>query len=77
MRNTPPIVPKCRYDHGPLMRVTSAGDTPEWALLSGKQHNKMSEVTGFRLALFVCENCGYSELFDLDPEETAKNEAGR
>lgn len=77
MRNTPTIVPKCRYEHGPLMRVTSAGVTQEWALLSGKQHQNMSEVTGFRVALFVCKNCGYSELFDLDPEATATNEEKR
>lgn len=65
----PPVTPTCRYGHGNLKRATGAGLAKEWGLSAD------STPGAFLLALFICPNCGYSELFDLEPEVTAKQES--
>ena len=52
----------------------------QWALLAvsadGKSPLFMPHV-GFEVAIYVCKTCGYIELFDLEPDQTIKNEAGK
>lgn len=65
------VIPKCRYEHGILTRVTSRGDVPLWGL-----HALGSRITGFGffVELYVCPTCGYVELFDNDPDATLDQE---
>lgn len=65
------LTPNCRYGHGDLLRVTVGGKTEEWSLLAT---NPNIRAGAFNLALYVCPICGYSELFDLDPSQTVRNE---
>ena len=69
----PPIVPKCRYNHGDLMRVTQGGRFPEWSLFGGRTIYPVG--TSFSVALYVCRTCGYIELFDTDVELTIQQES--
>lgn len=62
------IVPECRYGHGHLLRVDNHGDTPEWGLFKPRSNS------AFLLALYVCPECGYSEIFDLEPWKTSAAE---
>jgi hypothetical protein len=71
MPETKPIIPNCRYGHGNLLRVTAGGKTQEWSLLATDPNLRGSS---FNFAAYVCTKCGYSELFDLDPAQTVKNE---
>lgn len=69
-----PVTPECRYGHGPLGKADAKGDIPEWALMAGRiaTSAQFSQSQAFFLTLYVCEFCGYCELFDLDPEKTHK-----
>jgi hypothetical protein len=69
------IKPSCRYDHGPLLKVTASGEFAEWAVF-GADKNKETDGSqridsAFYLMLYVCKVCGYSEFFDSDPQLTA------
>jgi hypothetical protein len=68
-----PVTPECRYGHGELLRAHVKGAIPEWSLLAAPSAN-VGEGTAFSLALYICSTCGYAELFDLEPEQTAKDE---
>ena len=69
-----PLVPNCRYGHGPLGRVDHKGEVPEWGLRAG---NPQLLGFSFLLSLYVCKACGYAELFDLDPETTHDQEVSK
>jgi hypothetical protein len=71
MATSPPVDPRCRYDHGSLFRVHDKGQVPEWGLISPQSP---FPGTGFLLALYVCPTCGYAEFFDLDPAKTMSDE---
>lgn len=66
------ITPTCRYGHGELMRVSVKGLSPEWSLLS-----PAIREASFNVALFTCNTCGYSELFDREPLATKEMEASQ
>jgi hypothetical protein len=68
------IIPTCRYGHGPLGRVDHKGEIPEWRLSAG---NLNPAKLIFLVSLYVCETCGYSELFDLDPATTHREEVSK
>ena len=72
MATTQGVTPTCRYGHGELIRASVGNRVPEWAVLNPKPS---PSAPSFLLALYVCPTCGYSEFFDLDPQET-KNQEG-
>ena len=66
------VIPDCRYGHGPLGLVDHKGEIPEWTLYAANRPNY-----AFSLSLYVCKTCGYSELFDLDPETTHREDVSK
>lgn len=69
------IIPQCRYEHGPLTRVTAgAGLNGQWTLVGGPGPFGQQ---GFFVAMYLCPVCGYLEFFDLDPEITLKEEGSK
>jgi hypothetical protein len=62
------VVPICKYEHGPLVRVNVVNKPTEWGLV----YASVPPVNVvFNLEAFVCPTCGYVELFDSNPESTA------
>jgi hypothetical protein len=68
------VVPQCKYGHGPLGRVDLRGKVPEWAITAVPPP---APGFGFSFYLYVCETCGYSELFDPDPEKTHREDVSK
>lgn len=62
---TTKIVPKCRYCHEDLFRVKFLGQDRQFALIMPNDVR-----SGFSVNLYTCKKCGYTELFDENPELT-------
>ena len=63
------ITPNCRYGHGDLRKLDTVFGG-EWGLISSTSGLDVL-FTGH---LYVCPSCGYTELFDPDPQKTARGE---
>jgi hypothetical protein len=67
------VEPTCRYQHGPLLCVSKMGGVAtHYGLLMYKGCSlEPGSLNG--LSAWVCEHCGYMEIFDDDAIQTMKN----
>lgn len=71
MKIPKPIIPTCRYGHGPLFKFNSGKTVDSWGLIA--QDGPIG--LGFFVDLYICKDCGYVELFDNDPQASSTQQS--
>jgi predicted nucleic-acid-binding Zn-ribbon protein len=66
-----PTIPNCRYEHGALKKVSSTS-ADKFGFIGVNDSGVTTMM--FTGDLYVCTMCGYTELFDDDPQKTAEQE---
>jgi hypothetical protein len=59
------FTPNCRYGHGDLQKLQTVFGG-EWGLVS----STLGVEVLFTGDLYICATCGYTELFDPEPQKT-------